>query len=67
MINCDASPNSLIQQYAQDLISSGRDDAEIVDGLEQYYSKLASGFDNEFTYFQTQLAVHQAAARELEA
>ena len=38
-----ASPdpsNTLIQQYTFDLLASGRDDAEIVDGLESYYAKL---------------------------
>jgi hypothetical protein len=38
---------TLVKQYTIDLINSGRDDAEIVDGIEQYYSKLSQGFDFE--------------------
>jgi hypothetical protein len=30
----------MIQQYTLDLLNSGRDDAEIVDGLESYFAKL---------------------------
>jgi len=50
-----------------DLLASGRDDAEIVDGLEQYFSKLHSGFDQELMKVQEELDIHKAAARELEA
>lgn len=38
---------TVIQQYTMDLVASGRDDAEVVDSLEQYYSSLAHGFDDE--------------------
>ena len=58
---------TLIQSYTLDLVSSGRDDAEIVDGLEQYYSKLGNGFDEELAKLNAELELHKAAARELEA
>ncbi len=44
-MNQNGEINTLIQTYTLDLLASGRDDAEIVDGLEQYYSKLGNGFD----------------------
>ena len=49
------------------MLASGRDDAEIVDGLEQYYSKLGNGFDQELAKLNAELELHKAAARELEA
>jgi hypothetical protein len=58
---------TLIQSYTLNLVSSGRDDAEIVDGLEQYYSKLGNGFDEELAKLNAELELHKAAARELEA
>lgn len=58
---------TLIQSYTLNLVGSGRDDAEIVDGLEQYYSKLGNGFDEELAKLNAELELHKAAARELEA
>ncbi|TNV74000.1 hypothetical protein FGO68_gene15745 [Halteria grandinella] len=59
--------DTVIQQYTMDLVTSGRDDAEIVDSLEQYYSSLAHGFDDELMRVQKEIELHKAAARELEA
>ena len=59
--------DTLIQQYALDLVDSGREDAEIVDSLEQYYSKLSKGFEDELLRTNEQLELHKSAARELQA
>jgi glutamate/tyrosine decarboxylase-like PLP-dependent enzyme len=58
---------SVIQQYTLDLLLSGRDDAETVDSLEQYFTNLAGGFEEELHRIQQQTDLHKAAARELEA
>lgn len=59
--------DSVVQQYTIDLLLSGRDDAEIVDSLEQYYTKLSQGFDDELARIQEETELHKAAGRELEA
>ena len=63
----DSNDSSLIQQYARELVLSGRDDAEVVDSLEQYHARLAEGFDLELQRLQQETELHKAAARELEA
>jgi len=59
--------DTVVQQYTIDLLISGRDDAEIVDSLEQYYTKLSQGFDEELARVQQETELHKAAGRELEA
>lgn len=59
--------DTVIQQFAMDLLESGRNDAEIVDSLEQYYSTIALGFDDELHRINQQIEIHKAAGREIEA
>ncbi len=63
----EQSSESVVSKFVCELIESQREDAEIVESLEQYYNKLSQNSDQEILRIKEQLEIQKALSRELEA
>ena len=56
--------NTVLCQYVKDLISSGKDENEVISDLESYYNTLVENCDNEIIDLKEELELEKAAFRE---
>ena len=58
------SNKTVLCQYVNDLITSGKSENEVIDGIEAYYHTLVSNCDNEIVDLKEELEFQRAAFRE---
>ena len=56
--------NTVLCQYVKDLISSGKDENEVITDLETYYNTLVENCDNEIIDLKEELELEKAGFRE---
>ena len=59
-----AAQQTVLVQYVNDLVASGKTEHEVVENLEKYYSTLVSRCDNEILDLKEELEFEKAAFRE---
>ena len=57
------APQSILNNYSKQLMSSGRTDKEIVNDLEAYYNQLCTNCDQEILRLREELELSQAEER----